>query len=257
MKPGSTNLRSPRPGARFFVPEGLATGAERPLPDEAAHHAARVLRLAQGDPVTLFDGCGGEYLGVIVRIDRGAVVVRAAGFTDTTRESPVAVTLVQGVSSGDRMDYTIRKAVELGIGAIVPVFTERGVVRLAGERADRRTSHWRALAVAACEQCGRNRVPDVAPPAPFADWLGQLTGPEACELRLALSPSGEQRLAELPRPTGPITLLAGPEGGLTGEEARLAHSRGFQAVRLGPRVLRTETAALAALAAIQALWGDF
>jgi 16S rRNA (uracil1498-N3)-methyltransferase len=155
------------------------------------------------------------------------------------------------------MDYTIRKAVELGIGAIVPVFTERSVVRLAGERADRRTAHWRALAVAACEQCGRNRVPDLAPPVAYVRWLGELPPQAPRALRLTLSPTGEHRLAELPRPDGPVTLLAGPEGGLTPEEAMLAQSRGFQAARLGPRVLRTETAALAALAAIQTLWGDF
>ena len=257
MKPDLSILRTPRPGARFFVPQGLAVGAERPLPTDSAHHAARVLRLTEGDPVALFDGTGGEYLGVIARISRGDVVVRATSFTDMEREPPVSVTLVQGVSSGDRMDYTIRKAVELGIGAIVPVFTERSVVRLAGERADRRTAHWRALAVAACEQCGRNRVPDVAPPVPFVHWLGELPPPVAREARLTLSPGAEHRLADLPRPEGPITLLAGPEGGLTAEESALAQSRGFEAVRLGPRVLRTETAALAALAAILTLWGDF
>ncbi len=257
MKPDLSILRTPRPGARFFVPQGLAVGAERPLPADAAHHAARVLRLAEGDPVALFDGTGGEYLGVIARIARGDVVVRATTFTDTEREPPVSVALAQGVSSGDRMDYTIRKAVELGIGTIVPVFTERSVVRLAGERADRRTAHWRALAVAACEQCGRNRVPDVVPPVAFVHWLGELTPPVAGEARLTLSPGAEQRLADLPRPEGRITLLAGPEGGLTAEESALAQSRGFEAVRLGPRVLRTETAALAALAAILTLWGDF
>lgn len=257
MKPDLSILRTPRPGARFFVPAGLAIGAERPLPSDSAHHAARVLRLTEGDPVALFDGTGGEYLGVIARIARGDVVVRATVFADTEREPPLSLILVQGVSSGDRMDYTLRKAVELGIGAIVPVFTERSVVRLAGERADRRTAHWQALAVAACEQCGRNRVPDVAPPVAFVQWLGALAPPAAGELRLILSPGGEHRLADLRRPDGPITLLAGPEGGLTGEESALARSRGFEPVRLGPRVLRTETAALAALAAILTLWGDF
>jgi 16S rRNA (uracil1498-N3)-methyltransferase len=257
MKPDLSTPRTPRPGARFFVPEGLAIGAERPLPAESSHHAARVLRLAEGDPVTLFDGTGGEYLGVIARIARGEVAVRASSYSDVEREAPVSVTLVQGVSSGDRMDYTIRKAVELGIGSVVPVFTERSVVRLAGERADRRTAHWRALAVAACEQCGRNRVPDVAPPEAYVQWLGDLAPPATHEARLTLSPGGAHRLADLPRPQGPIILLAGPEGGLTVEEAMLAQSRGFLAARLGPRVLRTETAALAALAAIQTLWGDF
>lgn len=257
MKPDPTIPRTPRPGARFHVPQGLAIGAERPLPADSAHHAARVLRLAEGDPVTLFDGTGGEYLGVIARIARGDVVVRATSWADVEREPPVAITLVQGISSGDRMDYTLRKAVELGVGTIVPVFTERSVVRLAGDRADRRTAHWRGLVGAACEQCGRNRVPEVMPPVNYVAWLATLAHPLPDEARLTLSPGAEHRLADLPRPAGPIALLAGPEGGLTSEEAMLAQSRGFRAIRLGPRVLRTETAAVAAIAAILTLWGDF
>lgn len=216
-----------------------------------------MLRLAENDPVTVFDDTGGEYLSVIVRMGRGEVVVRTTEFIDVERESPLATVLVQGVSSGERMDYTIRKAVELGITRVVPVFTERSVVRLTAERADRRTAHWRALAIAACEQCGRNRVPAVAAPLPFDRWLGDMPAPQAGEMRLTLSPTATQRLADLTRPSGAITLLVGPEGGLTSDESALAQLRGFGSVQLGPRVLRTETAAVAVLAALQTLWGDF
>jgi len=257
MKPPANVARMPRPGARFHVRASPGIGTEFALPSEAAHHAARVLRLTEGDPATVFDGNGGEYAAVITRIARGEVIVRATAFSDVERESPIEVVLVQGVSSGDRMDYTIRKAVELGIGRIAPVFTERSVVRLTGERADRRATHWQVLAIAACEQCGRNRIPVVNSPVTLVQWLSERPAPGPAELRLTLSPAADRRLADLPRPEGAVTLLAGPEGGLTGDEAELAESHGFRGARLGPRVLRTETAALAALAAIQTLWGDF
>lgn len=257
MKATRDTVRRPRPGARFHLPQALAVGAELALPREAAHHAVRVLRLDTGDMLTLFDGLGGEYCAEIVNVARGEVVARTIAFDPVERESPVGTCLIQGVSSGDRMDYTIRKAVELGISRIVPVFTERSVVRLAGERADRRREHWTALAIAACEQCGRNRIPEIAAAVPFVHWLAELAAPGGEEMRLLLSPSASARLGALPRPSGPVTLLAGPEGGLTDTEATLAISRGFDGLSLGPRILRTETAAVAALAAIQALWGDF
>jgi len=172
-----------------------------------------------------------------------------------SRESPLAVTLVQAVSSGERMDYTIQKAVELGVAAVQPLLTERSIVRLDGERRARRVAHWQAVAVAACEQCGRNVVPPVLPVVPLPDWLAGQT--VASGVRLLLSPAGRSRLADLERPAAPLHLLAGPEGGWSAGEEALAVDAGFVAVRLGPRVLRTETAALAALAAMQVLWGDF
>lgn len=247
----------PRPGARFHVDRPLGPGLELMLPPLAAHHAGRVLRLAEGDPVTLFDGRGGEYLGVVTRTTRGEVSVRTVSFDPAERESPLQVTLVQGISSGDRMDYTIRKAVELGVSAVVPVFTERGIVRLAGERAERRREHWQALATAACEQCGRNRVPPVAEPLPYVDWIASLAPPDPDALRVTLSPEAALRLAALPERRAGVMLLAGPEGGLSRREAELAAARGFTGTRLGPRILRTETAAVAALAVLQAMWGDF
>jgi len=242
-------------GARFHVPDRLGPGAEVGLPELAAHHATRVLRLGVGDGVVLFDGSGGEYEAALTQVGRGGVRARAGRFHPGGPESDLRVTLVQGVSSGDRMDFTIRKAVELGVDRIVPVFTARSVVRLGGERMDRRRSHWQAIAISACEQCGRNAVPDVDEPATFEHWLSACPAPDGPRLLLAVG--GRLRLRELPSPAGAVTLLAGPEGGFAEREAEAAASRGFVAIRLGPRVLRTETAALAALAAMQTLWGDF
>jgi 16S rRNA (uracil1498-N3)-methyltransferase len=245
-------------GARFFVPNRLGNGSEVRLPPDAAHHAARVLRLAPGQAVTLFDGRGGEFEAQIIRIDRDEVAVKTAGHVAVERESPLTITLAQGLSSGERMDFTLQKAVELGVSAIQPLATERSVVKLSEERAARRTEHWRSLVIAACEQCGRNRVPEVGKPCGFREWLSNLPNPAPDgEARLLLSPHAADSLRAMPAPQGPVILLAGPEGGLAPAEAELAQSRGFRPVRLGPRVLRTETAALAALAAMQAQWGDF
>jgi 16S rRNA (uracil1498-N3)-methyltransferase len=242
-------------GARFHVPDRLGPGAEVGLPDLAAHHATRVLRLGVGDGVILFDGSGGEYEAALTQVGRGGVRARAGRFHPGGPESALRVTLVQGVSGGDRMDFTIRKAVELGIDRIIPVFTARSVVRLGGERMDRRRSHWQAVAISACEQCGRNAVPEVDEPAAFEHWLAAC--PADGGPRLLLAVGGHLRLRDLPAPTAAVTLLAGPEGGFAEREAEAAASRGFVPIRLGPRVLRTETAALAALAAMQTLWGDF
>ena len=244
-------------GARFHFHGKLGNGSEVRLLADAAHHAVRVLRLTVGEPVVLFDGLGGEFEARITRIDRGDVSVKTGAHLDVERESPLHIRLVQGLSSGDRMDITLQKAVELGVAAIQPVATERSVVKLKDERAQRRAEHWQNLVIAACEQCGRNRVPEVLPLMGLPDWLAQLDMPAPDdEARLLLSPAATVALKDL-SPTPRMTLLIGPEGGLSPAEAQLAHSRGFNPVRLGPRILRTETAALAALSAIQAFWGDF
>jgi 16S rRNA (uracil1498-N3)-methyltransferase len=245
-----------RPGARFYFPCKLGNGSEVRLPPEAAHHAARVLRLAVGEPVTLFDGHGGEFEARITRMDRGEVTIKTGAHLAVEREAPLYILLAQGLSSGDRMDLTLQKSVELGVAAIQPVATERSVVKLKNERAAKRAEHWQNLVISACEQCGRNRVPPVAPLLGLGEWLAQISQP-GDELRLMLSPHAAVSLRELAPANGRIMLLAGPEGGLAPGEVQSAQSRGFAPVRLGPRVLRTETAALAALAAIQALWGDF
>ena len=239
---------------RFYCPEILAQSGIAELPEQAAHHAARVLRLQVGDSVSVFNGQGGEGEARITAIGKRNVTLEIVGWHDVERESPLQILLAQAISAGEKMDFTLQKAVELGIGNIQPLASERSVVRLSGERAEKRVAHWQGVVVAACEQSGRNHVPAVAPISPLLDWLGQQDVPG---LRLILSPTAEVGLRDLPRPVGNITLLIGPEGGLSPTEADAALRYGFTPVRLGARVLRTETAALAALAAIQTLWGDF
>lgn len=240
---------------RIYFPDEVAAHGACEIRDEQAHYLARVLRVQPGDAVTLFDGRGGEYAAAVTAVDRHAVRLRIAERTAVDRESPLGVCVAQGLSSGERMDYTVQKAVELGAVRIQPVATERSVVHLDAQRAAKRVAHWQSIAVAACAQCGRNRVPEIAPVMGYAAWLAGLGG--GSDLRLMLSPRAGQRLHDLPRPAGGVWLLCGPEGGLSPAEQRDAQQAGFGAVRLGPRVLRTETAALAALAAMQALWGDF
>jgi len=243
-------------GTRVHVPSALGAGAIVPLPAAAAHHVARVLRASVGDKLTVFDGSGAEFAATIARIGKDGVSVKLAAGHALSRESPVACRLAQAISSGERMDLTLQKAVELGVTAVQPLYSERSVVRLDAARAEKRVEHWRQVMIAACEQCGRNTIPEIATPQPILEWLGALPAAGPDEHRVLLSPHAGQRLQELPRPAA-VTLLAGPEGGFSAIEADSAGRHGFVAVRLGPRILRTETAALAALAAMQTLWGDF
>jgi len=241
-----------RPGRvpRLFVDTTLAPQTRIDLPDEAAHHATRVLRLEEGDPVVLFDGRGGEYAARLASRARGAAEVEVGEFRAVERESPLEVTLVQALSSSDRMDFTIQKATELGVAAIQPVLSAKSVVRLDGEREAKKLERWRRVAIAACEQCGRNRLPGLREPLP----LERYRAPAAAS-KILLSPAGSAKLAGLARP--PVVLAVGPEAGFSDEEEALLVRDGFARVRVGPRVLRTETAALAALAALNALAGDF
>lgn len=239
---------------RLYFSGEIAAHGQCQLSPEQIHHILHVLRLVAGDHVTLFDGRGSEYAAVITHMDKSGAILNVEDGRRVDRESPLRVTLAQGVSSGERMDYTVQKAVELGVTAIQPLTMARSVVRLAGMRAERRTAHWQSVAVAACEQCGRNVLPTVHPLHTLTDWLAVPVGEAQ---RILLSPRAERNLRDLPRPATTITLLAGPEGGFAPEEERLAESAGFVPLRLGPRVLRTETAAVATLAAMQALWGDF
>jgi len=250
-----TQLKATAAAPRFYCPGDLSQGATRDLPEAAAHHAARVLRLHVGDPVTVFNGEGGETSAQVHAITKHRVAVRIGPWQSREAEAPIAVTLVQGLSARERMDFTIQKAVELGVTEIFPVETRRSVMRLAQERAERRVEHWQNLVIASCEQCGRNRVPIVHPVSALPDWLGAYPA-EPSRLRLILSTNAQARLREL-NPGNQITLMAGPEGGFAAEELAMTEACGFTAVRLGPRILRTETAAIAALAAIHALWGDF
>ena len=248
MKPPPTRLEGPR----LFCDLPFSPGAEFPLPEAAARHAVTVLRLQPGDALSLFNGTGGEYRATLVAVNKREARVRLGEFVQVERESPVNITLALAISAGERMDYSLQKATELGAAAIQPLATERSVVRLAGERAERRLQHWRQVVVAACEQCGRNRVPAVAPVLPIFRYLEQ---PEKDKTLLMLTPDAGMPLKQVPRTTAAV-LLVGAEGGLAPGECQAAEASGFRAVSLGPRILRTETAPLAALAVLQALWGD-
>ena len=240
---------------RFHCDQPLATGRQIELSTAAMRHALGALRLRAGDAVTLFNGDGAEYPATLELRGKHAFAL-IHGRIETARESPLHITLAQGISSGERMDLTLQKAVELGISGIRPLMMRRTVVKLAGDKVARRLAHWRGVVASACEQCGRNVIPPVAP---IEEGLLWLKGDEVrnARPRFLLDPAGEVGLADLERPTGPILLLAGPEGGFDPVEHKAALAAGFRPLRLGPRILRTETAALAALAAMQACWGDF
>lgn len=239
---------------RFHCPFPLAPGATVELPAEAAHHALRVLRVGAGDTAILFDGRGGQWTATLNPAGK-ALRATLHDFDDTDREPPVAITLVQGLPASDKMDFVVQKAVELGVAFVQPVAAKRSVIRLSGERMERRVEHWRGIAIAACEQCQRNRVPEVAPILDLPQYLSRATQDNG--LKLVCAPGVGVRLRDLPKPEVPVTLLIGPEGGFEDGELAAARAAGFQPLALGPRVLRTETAGPAALAAMMALWGDW
>jgi 16S rRNA (uracil1498-N3)-methyltransferase len=249
MKPPS--LRST--GTRLYCDLPLSPGAEIALPEAAARHAVTVLRLQVGDTLNLFNGEGGEYSASLVAVNKRETRVRLIEFHAAERESPLRITLALGISAGERMDYSLQKATELGVAAIQPLATERSVVKLAGERADKRLRHWQNVVVAACEQCGRNRVPAVAPVQKLFAYLAAV---DRNKRLLLLSPDAATPLKRVP-PAAGVVLLIGAEGGLAPAESEAAEASGFEPVSLGPRILRTETAPVAAIAALQTLWGDF
>jgi 16S rRNA (uracil1498-N3)-methyltransferase len=239
--------------SRIHVIEPIAGRRTYDLSGSAANHVARVLRLQTGDPLVLFDGRGGEYATTIDALGRDRVTVAVGEHSATDRESAVNLTLVQGVSRGERMDLIVQKATELGVTSIVPVVTSRSVVRTSESRAERKVEHWRAIAMAACEQCGRNRLPQIESPVAWQAWLARRP---TAGVALLLATRAATRLGDALTAAANIELLIGPEGGLTPEEETAALAAGFHAVTLGPRVLRTETAAIAAIAAIQHRIGD-
>lgn len=242
---------------RIYQAVALSVGQEIQLDSQATVHVSRVLRLREGDAVVMFNGAGGEYHGIIQRLDKRTATVQLQNFVDADCESPLRVILAQGVSRGERMDYTVQKAVELGVHRIEPIETERTVVNLNSERKERRRHHWQSVVQSACEQSGRNVVPQVADVAKLTDWLRQLPDPER-ENRFVLNHRVDQGVDSLHVDAQrPITVLIGPEGGLAEQEVAQAEQAGFVSVRLGPRVLRTETAALAFVSVLQAKWGDF
>jgi 16S rRNA (uracil1498-N3)-methyltransferase len=239
---------------RIYLPLSLTVGATVQLDDNAFGHAVRVLRLKPGAALVLFDGRGRAFTASLRDIGKRDAWAEVVAALPEAAESPLQLILAQAVSRGDKMDYTVQKAVELGVDAIQPLFSERGGVDLSGERLLRKVQHWQGIIIGACEQCGQNRLPTLAQPLPLATWLGQDL---ASGWRLLLDPLATQGLRALKPPTGAVTLLIGPEGGLNPAEIDQARAAGFTGIRLGPRILRTETAALAALAAVQTLWGDW
>jgi len=250
-------MSSAKPLTRLYFSGPLQVGRKCLLPRSQARHALRVLRLKAGAVITLFNGDGAEYDAVIEKTAENGFVVIVRDFRAADRAGPLAVMLAQGVSSGERMDFTLQKAVELGVSSIQPLATNRSIVHLDAERAAKRVLHWQSVVISACEQSGRNRVPTVAPLRGFDSWVRGLGPRPAGALRLLLSPRGPARLRDFERPAAGVMLLAGPGGGLAPDEETDALTAEFSVVRLGPRVLGTDTAALAALAALQTLWGDF
>lgn len=243
---------------RLYLPQKLSPGQAVALPTDRRHYLTRVLRLQAGAPLILFDGTGGQYQATLADAGPTAGHALIGAFDDQERESPLAITLMQGISRGERMDLTLRKATELGVTRVLPLTTARCEVKLSGPRLQKRRQHWHSILASACEQCGRNRLPELLPPQTLDQSLDGMTATTASDppLRLLLDPRARQGLTDLSRPGLAVTMLIGPEGGLSPDEIQRATASGFHGLRLGPRVLRTETAPLAALAAVQLLWGD-
>jgi 16S rRNA (uracil1498-N3)-methyltransferase len=243
---------------RFYcdpaILNALSISGEIKLPESAATHATRALRLNIGDDVTLFNGDGNDYSAQLTVVKKNEVRAKINRLTPVKNETSISIHLAQAISSGDRMDFTIQKAVEMGVASIQPITSQRSVVKLSGERAEKRTSHWQNVAISACEQCGRATVPVVKAPLSLSQWLSTIN---SSELLITLAPNAGLSLKNIPAPKTDIHLLIGAEGGLTDDEIKLSIQQGFKAIRLGKRILRTETAPLAAIAAMQTLWGDF
>lgn len=237
---------------RFYTSQPLSVNHGLTLEIAPSHHLLKVLRAQPGDPLILFNGNGNEYHATLNGSEGKRAQLTVTGTTTPTRESGLQISLGQGVSRGERMDVVIQKAVELGANDITPLWTRRSQVRLAGQRLDKRLSHWHGILLGACEQSGRVRLPALHPACDLDDWLGA----PAAGLRLVLDPEAEQVLHDI-QPQQKVQVLLGPEGGLEKAEVDRALAAGFQPVRLGPRILRTETATLATLSALQTLWGDF
>lgn len=238
---------------RFYCAHPLSVGAIIALPDHVAHHV-QVLRLAVGDRITLFNGEGGEYTATLTVIEKKRVSAEVKTFSPREIELPYAITLAQALPETSKMDWIIEKAVELGATAIQPLAAQRCVVRLSDERAARKLAHWHGIIVAASEQCGRNRLPHLAQTADFNDWIGQ----HDLHHRILLTPHAEQSLSDWARhhPPQAVALLVGPEGGFTEGEESAARAHGALALSMGPRVLRTETAGLAGITTLNAVWGE-
>lgn len=242
------------PISRIFQPVALAVGSEIQLDEAATHHIARVLRASVDEELILFNGEGGEYAAVITRIDKKSVTVKIKNFIERDTESPLELCLAQGISRGEKMDYTIQKAVELGVKKIFPLLTERCNVKLDADRREKRFQHWRSIIIGACEQSGRNKIPEILAPQTLPQFLEQTTA----DWKFVLAPQAEKKLSAYSIPKNSrVILLIGPEGGLSDKEIEFAQRHDFLPLNLGPRILRTETAAVAAMTALQFHAGDF
>ncbi len=239
---------------RLFVSGALINGTEIELDGDRARYLGRVLRSRVGDNVIVFNGEGAEWTASVLQISKNTVTLRVDDSQEAGTESPLKIHLVQGISRGERMDLVVQKATELGVKRISPVLTEYGVIKLDGSRADKRQEHWQKIATSACEQSGRVRVPMVDKPMPLKNWLGDK--PRRVDTELILNPGATTTLSSIAAPETKVCVLIGPEGGFSEIEYEDAGIAGFKAVSLGPRVLRTETAAIATLAVMQSMWGD-
>ena len=238
--------------SRLYTPTPLATGKHIELDDDNGHYVRTVLRLKTGDPIILFNGQGGEYSCLVAEVSRKTVSIAVEQWNDRSVESQLQVTLGLGISRGDRMDLTVQKSVELGVNLITPLLTERCVVQFKGEKKPQRLLHWQKIVQHAAEQSGRTILPPLLEVESLQNWISKQQG-----LKVFLDPYAATTFMELKPETMKVTLLTGPEGGFSNNERDLAKASGFIPVRLGARILRTETASLAALAAVQMLWGDF
>lgn len=239
--------------SRFYLPENLSVGQTVALPDNIVRHL-NVLRVRPNENITLFDGKGKAHAARLSFLEKRRAEAEILHEETADTESPLNITLIQSISSGERMDFTLQKSVELGVTAIQPVISERCIVRLDGERAAKRLARWQEIVISACEQSGRNTVPPVLPIIGYREALDKMPSEST---KLIMSINRARKLGDIRQPSGAIAFMVGPEGGWTEQEEQQAFDAGFQAVTLGKRILRTETAALAALAAMQTLWGDF
>jgi len=239
---------------RLFVSGALSNDAELILQGEQARYLGRVLRSRVGDQLHVFNGEDGQWSANIENISKNAVTLRVVERDETTTESPLKIHLVQGISRGERMDFVVQKATELGIKRLTPVLTNHGIVKFDQQRAEKRQHHWQQIAISACEQCGRTRPPLVDAPIALNSWFGAKDSADSTEL--ILKPGTKIQLASIAPPETKLCLMIGPEGGFSEREYEDAEIAGFQAVALGPRTLRTETAALAAITIAQSCWGD-
>lgn len=242
---------------RFFVNQTLSSGQTIDLPDTVVRHL-HVLRLRLDDEVVLFNGDGHNYHAKLIDIQKRSASAQITAQHINTHESPMHFTLVQAMSSGDRMEFTLQKGVELGVHVIQPISSERSIVRLQGDRAQKRVERWQEIVISACEQCGRSVIPQVLPILTLKAYLEQLDiGDDQTHVHLLLSIAKNEGIHAIAPPPQKITLMAGPEGGLSDAEEAQIFAAGFAPLTLGPRILRTETAAMTAMAAMQTLWGDF